>query len=603
MARIVQKYGGTSVGTIERIQNVADRLIQTFEEGNQVVAVISAMSGVTDSLIKLAQDISRKPTPREMDVLLATGEQQSIALLSMALNQKGYKALSFTGNQAGFSTYGNHTHGRIATIDASRVTRALEDGYIVVCAGFQGVNEAGDVQTLGRGGSDLSAIAMAQAVNADVCQILTDVDGVYTCDPRIVPDAQKIPVLSYDEMLEMASSGSKVMQARSVEFAKKFDVVFEVRNSMNRNPGTIVRAENTAADRPVISITPTTKMQGRITVLSSPCTGNRTSILLDALAKAGVTVDMILANAAHEGRIRHSFTMDMEHIDAAKQALLSLDEVSELEEKSGLSKISVVGEAMRNHPGVAAKMFGALAAQGIETGIISTSEIHISTTVASAKREQAVHCLHKVFSLDTPCELSIVLDAREELLTAKSQVATGAMLTPCACPEMKAMESPVVNEVLRTASPQACITISHINPSVPYTSIILNALAEAKINIDMIVANTAYKGYARQSITLDADDLCAARVALLPLLASEELGADTQLESVDQLVKISAIGVGIRSHPEVAAKIFRALADAQIQTHMISTSEINISTTVAEGASQDALRSLRHAFGLEQAEC
>ncbi len=598
MARIVQKYGGTSVGTIERIQNVADRLIQTFEEGNQVVAVISAMSGITDSLIKLAYDISRKPTPREMDVLLATGEQQSIALLTMALNQKGYKALSFTGNQAGFSTYGNHTHGRIATIDASRVTAALDAGYIAVCAGFQGVNETGDVQTLGRGGSDLSAIAMAQAVNADVCQILTDVDGVYTCDPRIVSDAQKIPVLSYDEMLEMASSGSKVMQARSVEFAKKYDVVFEVRNSMNKNPGTIVRAENTASDRPVISITPTTKMQGRITVLSSPCTGNRTSILLDALAKAGVTLDMILANAAHEGRIRHSFTMDMEHIDAAKQALLQLDEVSELEEKSGLSKISVVGEAMRNHPGVAAKMFGALAAQGIETGIISTSEIHISTTVASAKREQAVHCLHKVFSLDTPSKEASVSHAPKELSSSISQAKTSTATPSCTCSEIKAMESPVVNEISRTLSPQACITISHIEPRIPYTSIILNALAEAKINIDMIVSNTAYQGHARQSITLDTCDLESAMAVLESLVASAALGADAQLESLERLVKISAIGVGIRSHPEVAAKIFKALADAQIQTHMVSTSEINISTTVAESVSQEAIRCLRHAFDL-----
>ncbi len=604
MARIVQKYGGTSVGTIERIQNVADRLIETHEAGNQVVAVISAMSGVTDSLIKLALEISPKPTEREMDVLLATGEQQSIALLTMALNRKGYKAVSFTGIQAGYATYGTHTHGRIATIDASRVVNAIEEGYIVVCAGFQGVNELGDIQTLGRGGSDLSAIAMAQAVNADVCQILTDVDGVYTCDPRIVSDAQKIPVLSYDEMLEMASSGSKVMQARSVEFAKKFDVVFEVRNSMNKNPGTIVCAESTTTDRPLISITPTTKRQGRITILGCPHATNHTTNLLAALAKAGIVVDMIVANTAHDGRIRHSFTMDMEDIDAATETLRPFDESGKPEVQKSLAKISVVGEAMRHHSGVAAKMFAALAADGIETGIISTSEIHISTTVPMPKREAAVHCLHKAFDLHIP---SRAISPQETATTiSKSTSSSSTQPKPaccCAQGEAKAMESPVVNEVVRTDAPQACITISNLDPQLPFTSLILNALASAEINIDMIVSNTAYQGHSRQSITLDASDLQAAVSTIEVLIASGALGAEAGIESMEQLVKISAIGVGIRSHAEVAAKIFQSLADAQIQTYMISTSEINISTTVAESASEEAIRCLRSTFDLEPSSC
>ncbi len=603
MARIVQKYGGTSVGTIERIQNVADRLIETHKAGNQVVAVISAMSGVTDSLIQLALEISPKPTEREMDVLLATGEQQSIALLTMALNRKGYKAVSFTGIQAGYATYGAHTHGRITTIDASRVVNAIEEGYIVVCAGFQGVNELGDIQTLGRGGSDLSAIAMAQAVNADVCQILTDVDGVYTCDPRIVSDAQKIPVLSYDEMLEMASSGSKVMQARSVEFAKKFDVVFEVRNSMNKNPGTIVRAENSATDRPVISITPTTKRQGRITILGCPNATNHTTTLLAALAQAGIVVDMIVANTAHDGRIRHSFTMDMEDIEAATEALRPYDENDEPEVQIGLAKISVVGEAMRHHSGVAAKMFAALAADGIKTGIISTSEIHISTTVPMPKREAAVHCLHKAFDLHIPSTATSPQDTTTSSCKTTSCCTTQSSTACNTQGEGKAMESPVVNEVVRTDAPQACITISNLDPKCPHTSLILNALATAEINIDMIVANTAYQGHARQSITLDASDLQAAVSTLETLIASGALGAEAKIESKEQLVKISAIGVGIRSHAEVAAKIFQSLADAQIQTYMISTSEINISTTVAESASEEAIRCLRSTFDLEPSSC
>ena len=252
MALIVQKFGGSSVGTIDRIRNVARRIHDTAKDGNQVVAVVSAMSGVTDKLIGLAKELSESPCERELDVLMATGEQQSIALLCMALHELGEKAMSFTGAQAGITTFGSHTRGRIHSINPTLMNKYLLEGNILICAGFQGATEEGMVQTLGRGGSDLSAIAIAAALKADVCQIFTDVDGVYTCDPRVVKDAKKIQTLSYDEMLEMASNGSKVMQSRSVEFAKKFGVVFEVRNSMNTNPGTIVQEETPSMEAVVI---------------------------------------------------------------------------------------------------------------------------------------------------------------------------------------------------------------------------------------------------------------------------------------------------------------------------------------------------------------
>ncbi len=404
MALIVQKYGGSSVGSIDRIRNVARRLVETQQAGNQVVAVISAMSGVTDKLIGLAGQVMENPPEREMDVLLATGEQQSIALLCMAIADMGCKAMSFTGAQAGIRTYGSHTRGRIDTIEPERVLEALAEGNIVVCAGFQGVTKEGHIHTLGRGGSDLSAIAMAAAVKADICQIYTDVDGVYTCDPRVVKDARKISVLSYEEMLEMASSGSKVMQARSVEFAKKFGVVFEVRNSMNNNPGTIVQEENPSMESLAVRGVSIERNQARVTVSKITAPVPYTALILTALAEAEINVDMIVANTAHDGMARQSFTMAMKDLGAAQAALKSLlpklGDMARLETESGLAKLSVVGVGMRSNSGVAATVFRALADAGIATGMIATSEIRITTTVEAADIEQAARVVHAAFNLD-----------------------------------------------------------------------------------------------------------------------------------------------------------------------------------------------------------
>ncbi|MBQ4595160.1 MAG: aspartate kinase [Akkermansia sp.] len=404
MALIVQKYGGSSVGTIDRIRNVARRLIETKNAGNKVVAVISAMSGVTDKLIALAHEVMDNPPERELDMLMATGEQQSIALLCMAITDMGYKARSFTGAQAGVCTYGSHTRGRIDNIRPEKVLQALEEDCIVVCAGFQGVTKDGTIHTLGRGGSDLSAIAMAAAVKADLCQIYTDVDGVYTCDPRVVKDARKIPVLSYEEMLEMASSGSKVMQARSVEFAKKFGVVFEVRNSMNSNPGTIVQEENSAMESLVVRGVSIERNQARVTVSGITAPVAYTALILSALAKAEINVDMIVANTAHDGQARQSFTMNMNDLGAAQAALKTvlpkLGPTAKLETEAGLAKLSVVGVGMRSNPGVAATVFQTLADAGIQTGMIATSEIRITTTVDAADIEMAARVVHAAFNLD-----------------------------------------------------------------------------------------------------------------------------------------------------------------------------------------------------------
>src|SRR6201996_4453505 len=321
MSLIVQQYGGTSVGNPERILNVARRVIASQEAGHDVVVVVSAMSGVTDGLIKLAKQVSGNPTEREMDVLLATGEQTTIALTAMAINGLGKKAVSLTGAQAGITTDGYHTKAKIANITPRQIHNHLDEGEIVIVAGFQGETSDGRITTLGRGGSDLTAIAIASAIKADLCQIFTDVDGVYTCDPRIVPTARKIPEIAYDEMLELAASGAKVMQSRSVEFAKKFGVIFEVRSSFNQNPGTIVKEETMNMEQVVVRGISVEKNQAKVTVSNVPDRPGTAARIFTALAQAGIIIDVIVQNVSSAGATDISFTLNRDELGKAKAAL------------------------------------------------------------------------------------------------------------------------------------------------------------------------------------------------------------------------------------------------------------------------------------------
>lgn len=403
MATIVQKYGGTSVGNPERIKNVARRILETQRWGNRVVVVVSAMSGVTDSLLKLARDVSEEPTEREMDVLLATGEQTTIALTAMAINAMGGKAVSLTGAQAGIVTDKSHTRARISSITPDEVNRFLDDGHIVIIAGFQGQTAEGRITTLGRGGSDLTAIAIAGAIKADVCQIYTDVDGVYTADPRIVPDARKIPVICYEEMLEMAASGSKVMQSRSVEFANKFGVPFEVRNSMNDNPGTFVTAETMDMESVVIRGVSLEKDQAKVTITNLPDKPGSAAAVFSAIGDSNVNVDMIIQNTGRDGLARISFTC---HKNDLKKAITALEKAAKqigpdvgVESREGIAKVSAVGIGMRSHSGVAATMFHALADGGINIDMISTSEIKIAVVVDAEDQERACRVVHRAFRL------------------------------------------------------------------------------------------------------------------------------------------------------------------------------------------------------------
>ena len=402
MALIVQKYGGTSVGTPERIRNVAKRVIETQQAGNQVVVVVSAMSGVTDSLIKLAKEVSPNPAEREMDVLLATGEQTTIALTAMAINALGSKAVSLTGAQAGIITDAVHTKAKIAQLTPKKIHGFLKAGNIVIVAGFQGESGDGQITTLGRGGSDLTAIAIAAAVKADLCQIFTDVEGVYTCDPRVVPTARKLDEISYDEMLEMASSGSKVMQSRSVEFAKKFGVLFEVRSSFNSNPGTLVKEETMSMENVVIRGVSLERNQAKVTIAGVPDQPGTAARIFNTIAEAGLIIDMIVQNISLAGTTDISFTLNKDDLAKAKLALEPVVKAigaNQLLAQDGIAKLSVVGIGMRSHSGVAAKLFDALSQSGINIQMISTSEIKTAVILDESKIAEAANVAHEAFGL------------------------------------------------------------------------------------------------------------------------------------------------------------------------------------------------------------
>jgi len=403
MALIVQKYGGTSVGNPERIKNVAKRVAEYRSRGDQIVVIVSAMSGVTDHLIKLAKEIMPLPNEREMDVLLATGEQQTIALTAIALHALNIPAVSLTGAQAGIVTDGVHTKAKIHNITPKKAHDLLKQGNVVIVAGFQGETSEGQITTLGRGGSDLTAIALAAALKADLCQIYTDVDGVYTTDPRIVPNAKKLQEISYDEMLELASLGAKVMQSRSVEFAKKFGVVFEVRSSLNDNPGTIVKEETKSMEGVVVRGVALDKNQAKITLTGVPDKPGVAAKIFRALGDATVNVDMIVQNISHGSGTPATdltFTTDKPDLLKAQKVIDSLKKEIGFKDAittDKIGKLSIVGVGMKSHSGVAGKLFETLAQAGVNIDMISTSEIKISVVIDLAKGEQAVKAVHAAF--------------------------------------------------------------------------------------------------------------------------------------------------------------------------------------------------------------
>ena len=404
MALIVQKYGGTSVGTPERIHAVAEKIMACREQGHQLVVVVSAMSGETNRLLSLAEDMAKRPVPRELDVLLATGEQTTIALLSMALQARGCPARSYTGGQVHILTDDSHNKARIEDIDGARVNADLEAGRVVVVAGFQGVDKNGNITTLGRGGSDTTAVALAAALKADECQIFTDVDGVYTTDPRVEPEARRLERITFEEMLEMASLGSKVLQIRAVEFAGKYNVPLRVLSSFEEGEGTLITYEDDGVEQALISGIAFNRDEAKLTALRVPDQPGVAHLILGPIAEANIDVDMIIQNVAADGKTTDfTFTVNRNDYERGLEILQKVAGEMGASEVSGdpkIVKISLVGVGMRSHAGIASTMFETLAREGINIKMISTSEIKVSVVVDEKYLELGVRALHEVFQLD-----------------------------------------------------------------------------------------------------------------------------------------------------------------------------------------------------------
>ena len=408
MALLVQKFGGTSVGSIGRIQAVAEKVVVARSEGHDVVVVVSAMSGETNRLLGLAREISERPNSREMDVLLSTGEQVTIALLSMALEEQNCRARSFTGAQVHIRTDSEHNKARIIDIDAARVKKALKAGEVVVIAGFQGIDEYGNITTLGRGGSDTTAVAMAAALEADECHIFTDVDGVYTADPRVEPKARRLGVITYEEMLEMASLGSKVLQIRSVEFARKYNVQLRVLSTFEEGDGTLITAEDEGMEQALISGIAHNKDEAKLTVVGVQDQPGIAYRILGPIADANIEVDMIVQNVGVDNTTDFTFTVNRNDyqraLDILKKTASELD-ATDVTGDNHIVKISVVGVGMRSHAGIASKMFNALSKEGINIKMISTSEIKVSVVVDEKYLELGVRTLHSEFNLEDSADL------------------------------------------------------------------------------------------------------------------------------------------------------------------------------------------------------
>jgi len=406
MPIVVMKFGGTSVGSVERIAAVADRVVHTREAGNDVIVVVSAMGHTTDELLAMAARITEAPDPRELDMLLTAGERISMSLLGIALNARGCRAASYTGSQAGIMTDSQHGAAKITEIRPKRIIEALESGSVVILAGFQGLSSDYEITTLGRGGSDLTAVAMAGAVGAEVCEIYTDVDGVFTADPRIVPNARKIDVISYDEMLELAAAGAKVLQPRAVEMARRHNVRLHVRSTFTDAPGTWVRDRSSdEMEGVLISGVAIETDEAKVTIEDVPDRPGVAARIFRAIATEGINVDMIVQNVSHEAKTDMSFTApraDLPRLQGAVDALTAEIGAARFTVDDDIAKVSLVGAGMRSHPGVAADMFDVLAAEGINIEMISTSPIRVSCVIRRAEGDRAVAAIHARFGLDAP---------------------------------------------------------------------------------------------------------------------------------------------------------------------------------------------------------
>jgi len=587
MSILVQKFGGTSVADSQKILAAARKAIRAEKEGNQVVTVVSAMGHTTDVLIGLARQITDDPPAREMDMLLATGEQVSVALMAMAIHSLGHRAVSMTGGQLGIMTDSTHTKARIRSINTGRIRRALDEGRIVIAAGFQGIDPSENITTLGRGGSDTTAVALAAALHAGACEIYTDVDGVYTTDPRIVPEARRLKQISYDEMLELASAGAGVMHNRSIEFGKKFSVPIHVRSSFSDQAGTIIAADPEAPDQPVCGAA-MIKDDARVTVLGVPDRPGAAMTVFSKIAAKNIAMDMIVQNVAAEGHADISFAVLRTDLPATLKAVEEATRVLGAQGYNydeNVSKISVVGLGMKSQPGVAQKMFRALAQKQINILMITTSEIKISVMVDRDSAVEALRTVHAAFELhkESPSAAKVGAESADGLVTNN----TSEMVA-----RMQGMEDLLIDDITLDES-QARVTISGVPDQPGLAAQIFDEIAGQGIVVDMIVQSTGREGRANLSFTVPQKDLSRS-VEVTGRLA-RRLGCPPPTSS-PKVAKLSVLGTGMRSQTSLSKRLFQSLAAAGVNVEMINTSEVRLNVVVDGAAGPTAAEVLRKEF-------
>ncbi|NNJ25150.1 aspartate kinase [Alienimonas chondri] len=593
---IVQKFGGTSVGDTSRIRRAAARAVAAQKAGMQVVMVVSARGKKTDELVRLAGEFDIDPPARELDMLLATGEQESVALMAMAIREAGAEAVSLTGGQIGISTDDTYGKARIRAIKTDRLKEHLDAGRIVVAAGFQGVSESGDITTLGRGGSDLTAAALAAVLGAERCEIYTDVPGVFTVDPRIEPSARKLDCIGYDEMLELASLGAGVMHSRSIEFAGKYGVPVVVRSSLTDEPGTLIARAGSVPSRPVTGLA-LVRDAARVTLAGLPDRPGVMAEIFRRMADRAIPLDMVVQDLSVAGIAEVSFTVPQEDLAGALAAAkVAVDELDGAEVTVGtdLAKISAVGAGMPDRPGVAAKMFRTLAGIDCNVVLVTTSEIKVSCLIARDRADEAIRAVHAAFALDREESAGAGRDGNEPLSPAEQRVRT-------VVEGLQGMEDIVVADVSLDTD-QARLSVRPVPDRPGVLADLFEAVAggpdddpSTGATVDMIVQNVSHAGHAAISFTVPASEAeLAAQLAGAPAATWGE----GEVQTDPHVAKLSVSGVGLRSHTGVGLKLFAALAEAQVNVQLIGTSEMRVSVVVAANEGERAVEAVREAFGI-----
>jgi aspartate kinase len=595
MSLIVQKFGGTSVADPEKIIAAARKAIRARNEGHQVVMVVSAMGKNTDMLVDLAKQITKRPSAREMDMLLSTGEQVTVSLMAMAIHSLGYEAVSLTGAQIGIVTDSSHTKARIKSISTERMERLLDEGKIIIAAGFQGVDDEMNITTLGRGGSDTTAVALAAVLRANSCEIHTDVDGVYTTDPRVVPVARRTQRISYDEMLELASVGSGVMHSRSIEFAKKFDVPVHVRSSFSDAPGTMIVADPESVTSPVCGAA-LAKSEARISVQEVPDRPGAVLSLFSKISKEKIAVDMLVQNVADDGKANISFTVQEGELEQTREIVEQY--VAEVGAGGytcdmNVAKVSIVGLGMATQSGVAQKMFRALADRNINISMITTSEIKISVLVDEEDAIDALRAVHAAFQLcKDPEDRKATPDGPSATCGGVSHSAMSPVETVSIVARLGGMEDLLIDD-LRLDETQARITMRNIPDQPGLAATVFEEVAAKTIFVDMIVQSAGDEQKADISFTVPREDVKQAMAVAISLAERYEAPEPTKADAV---AKLSVLGTGMKSNTDVATRMFQSLAEAGINVNMIGTSEVRINIVVDGDLGGKALETIRAEF-------